>query len=267
SLDADYVVLLTADCFTTKGAIERLLGILESDSTVAICGGRIISARTGRIESEGGTISFPLGIAIARNKHREADLPASQPADVGYVDGALIALNREAFKEIGGFDSNYFAYHEEVDLCWRARQMGFRVVCEPAATALHRTYGSFGKFPVRRWKLAERNRVGSNVKNLERLNLVVALVAEVGYAAAVFLLAPILGPQGYATAYGGALMDVAMGRLHLRETRRAVQDVRRVADDMVLASHARLGPSALLSELNVQRELFYSGERTDHEPS
>ncbi|MFQ5909275.1 MAG: glycosyltransferase family 2 protein [Thermoplasmata archaeon] len=263
ALGGDHVILLTADCFTTQGAIERLRAVLVSDSTIAICGGRLISARTGRIESEGGTISFPLGIAIARNKHQEADLLVTGPTDVAYVDGAFLALNRGAFSQIGGFDSHFFAYHEEVDLCWRARQKGYRVVCDPAAQATHRTYGSFGSLPSQRWRLAERNRIGSNVKNLNPLNLAVAALAEVGYAVVVFLLVPALGPKGYARAYGRALMDVARGRLHLRKARRAVQDARRVSDDTVLASHTRLGPKALFAELNVQRELFYSGDGSD----
>lgn len=57
--------------------------------------------------------------------------------DVDWVSGAAIALRRSAWAEVSGFDTGYFMYVEDVDLCWRVRQSGWRVTYEPTAVATH----------------------------------------------------------------------------------------------------------------------------------
>jgi GT2 family glycosyltransferase len=56
---------------------------------------------------------------------------------VDWILGAVLAIRREAFDAVGGFDEAYFLYQEEVDLCYRLRAAGWEIHYAPVATVLH----------------------------------------------------------------------------------------------------------------------------------
>ena len=60
-----------------------------------------------------------------------------EPTDVDWVSGAAMLLRREAADRVGGFDESYFMYVEDVDICWRMREAGYRVVYNPALRLVH----------------------------------------------------------------------------------------------------------------------------------
>lgn len=61
----------------------------------------------------------------------------STPVAVDWVAGMFIALRRQTFQSLGGFDERYFMYFEDVDLCARARARGLGVVVNPACSVVH----------------------------------------------------------------------------------------------------------------------------------
>ncbi len=65
------------------------------------------------------------------------DLRRDRPCYVDWVSGAAMLLRREAAEEVGGFDETYFMYVEDVDICWRLRENGYRVVFHPAFRLIH----------------------------------------------------------------------------------------------------------------------------------
>ncbi len=256
-LEGPRVILLTADCYTTRADIERLLKTLAAAEGAALCGARLLDARTGRVQSEGATLTYPLGISLPLHAFESSDAPRGPPSDVPYVGGAFLAIDTAAFRALGGFDERFIAYHEEADLCWRARLAGYRVVCDPRASAVHETYGSWGPFTPRRWRLTERNRILTNLKNLDGPHLGVALLAEVAYAAVLHAASMGIAPKGYLRAYGRALLDLLSRDYAIGEARRRVQGSRRLPDREVLKDHKRLGPRALYRDLNRIRKRFY----------
>ena len=72
-----------------------------------------------------------------------------EPADVDWASGALLLVRRRTFELLGGFDERFFMFMEDVDLCWRARQAGWRVGMEPAAGAVHIVGASRAARPYR----------------------------------------------------------------------------------------------------------------------
>jgi len=73
----------------------------------------------------------------------------AEAADVDWASGALLLVRRATFEELGGFDERFFMFMEDVDLCWRARQSGWRVAVEPAAGAVHVVGASRAARPYR----------------------------------------------------------------------------------------------------------------------
>jgi hypothetical protein len=64
------------------------------------------------------------------------------PQRVDYVEGACLLVRREAFKQVGGLDEDYFMYAEEVDWCYAMRANGWEVWYQPAAKVIHLGGGS-----------------------------------------------------------------------------------------------------------------------------
>lgn len=65
------------------------------------------------------------------------DLCRERPCDVDWVSGAAMLLRREAAERVGGFDETYFMYVEDVDICWRLREVGYRVIYNPSFRLVH----------------------------------------------------------------------------------------------------------------------------------
>ena len=60
-----------------------------------------------------------------------------EPCEVDWVSGAAMFLRRSALEGVGGFDEGYFMYVEDVDLCWRLKQAGFKVAYHPSFRLIH----------------------------------------------------------------------------------------------------------------------------------
>lgn len=88
------------------------------------------------------------GNAFTR-RYRQLDLDPGVARDVDWVSGAAVWLRRSALAEVGGWDEGYFMYVEDVDLCWRLRRAGWRVVYEPAGVVVHVQGASTARRPYR----------------------------------------------------------------------------------------------------------------------
>jgi GT2 family glycosyltransferase len=254
--DAERVVLVTADCFITLHTVHELLRAMDTENDVAIAGCRIIDRRTGRIQSEGGDITYPLGVPLARNWQKAVDpSDVGRVVDVAYVDGAAVAVDRRRFRELGGFDESYFAYAEDLDLCWRARLQGQRVVCVGSAVGVHVTYGSFRHYPFLRWSLSERNRIANNIKNLGPLHLLVALLYEALYFGSISIGTSVLHVPAYRSAYYSGIVWLIRNRRLVMSQREKIQRSRVRSDDDVVGAHPRMGLLKLAKPLS-QRASF-----------
>lgn len=139
-------------------------------ATGAACiGARVLSQDGGRIEFDGGTMSF-YGHGAPWRHGADASRHATEtaPRDSLFASGGAMLVAREAFLAAGGFDESYFAYFEDVDLGWRLWTLGERCVHAPAARAFHREHASEHLLgPGRRMAMLERNALCSVWKNYE----------------------------------------------------------------------------------------------------
>ena len=82
-------------------------------------------------------------------RYRELDVDPARPRDADWVSGSAVWLRRTAVESVGGWDERYFVYVEDVDLCWRLRQGGWRVAYEPAGVVVHVQGASTARHPYR----------------------------------------------------------------------------------------------------------------------
>jgi N-acetylglucosaminyl-diphospho-decaprenol L-rhamnosyltransferase len=164
----DYVLVLNPDTVVEPGTVKALADALDRDDGLALVG--------PRIENVDGTLypsvrRFPdltvafghafLGLVWPANpytrRYRMLDWDHDRPAaDVDWVGGACVLVRRSAFDVVAGFDEAYFMYVEDVDLCWRLGQAGWRIGYEPAGRVVHALGGSSRLVPYR--MIAEHHR-------------------------------------------------------------------------------------------------------------
>src|SRR5206468_6598615 len=101
-------------------------------------------------------------------RYRELDADPARARDVDWVSGAAIFLRRDALDAVGGWDERYFMYMEDIDLCWRMKRSGWRVVYEPGGSVVHVQGASTSRRPYRMllehhrsaWRFARRRLTG-----------------------------------------------------------------------------------------------------------
>jgi GT2 family glycosyltransferase len=142
---AEWVFLLNNDATVASDCISKLVGS-ASRFDAGLVGPKILyHTPPDLIWSAGGRVSLWTGaiehIGLREPDHGQHD----SPREVGYLSGCALLADTRVFEQAGTFDAAFYpAYVEDVDLCFRARRAGFRVLYEPGARARHRISASSG---------------------------------------------------------------------------------------------------------------------------
>jgi len=150
----DVLVFLNPDTVVDPGALGRLAETLD-DPSIGIAMARLRLLEQPELLNSGGNVVHLTGLAWAGAYEQPAE-SVSELRDVPYASGAALAIRKERFWELGGFTPELFMYHEDLELSWRARLRGLRVVVNPEADVYH-DY-EFGRNPAKHY-LLERNRL------------------------------------------------------------------------------------------------------------
>lgn len=153
-----YLVLLNNDTQVTPGWLDALVDTAESDHTVGVVGAKLVYP-DGRLQEAGGVIwSDASGHNYGRDQD-PADPRFNFSREVDYCSGACLLARRELIQATGGLDPLFApAYYEDTDLCFAARQLGYRVVYQPRATVIHTEGASHG------------TDTGSGIKHYQEVN-------------------------------------------------------------------------------------------------
>ncbi len=141
---AERVLLLNNDAVLGEGALPALEAALENPE-VGIVGPRVLYKEEPELLwSCGGTLTFRQNLTTMIG-HRRPDGPEYRRSfDVDYVTGCAMLVRREVFEKAGLFEGDYFAYHEDVELCVAAREAGFRSRTVGEVAAYHAAHGATG---------------------------------------------------------------------------------------------------------------------------
>lgn len=236
----DYLLFLNSDVTLSPTCLSDLSRWLIRDASAAIWQPKLFREDGATWDSAGSFFTrtgflWHEGLGVTG---RDA---FSSPRDVFAVKGACMAVRRDAFAAVGGFDEDFFAYFEEADLCWRLLLAGWQVRFVPACCAFHRVGATTTTYfrPAEIDYLAFRNRITSIVKNSERRTLASVLPVHVACCLAVAACFVARGQRKNARAVlGGVVSTVRAGRT-LAEKRRATQALRTRADAAYLPTLTR----------------------------
>ena len=154
----DIIVLLNNDVFVDENWLIEIVKTMNKPK-VGIVGCKLLYPN-GRLIQSCGCKEIFLGYweHIAAGLGIE-EFNCDNEFEVDYASGAAIAIKREVFEKIGMFDSSFWAYVEEVDLCYRARKAGYKVVVAPKAIVYHYGSASWQSFPLKKLYLTYRNKI------------------------------------------------------------------------------------------------------------
>lgn len=129
------LVFLNPDTTVAPGAIAALGKSLE-DPSIGIAMARLrLMNEPERLNSTGCVIHIT-GLAWS-DGYGEPVESLTETREITYANGSALAIRAELFRSLGGFTPELFIYHEDLELGWRVRMRGLRVVVEPAADVLH----------------------------------------------------------------------------------------------------------------------------------
>jgi len=140
-----YVLLLNSDTIIWPGAIEQMLRELEDTPALAAVGPRLIG---GDGKWQRSAFRFPTPVVllleqfnlarftpVVRRRRRKHSSGSSFSVD--WLIGACLLVRRSALATLGAFDTRFFMYGEDIDLCYRLRSAGWDIRLVPDATIMH----------------------------------------------------------------------------------------------------------------------------------
>lgn len=166
--DAEYLVLLNQDTIVEPNWLERLVDLAEQDENIgAVQAKLLLYPEKQLINSFGNSIHF-LGFAFCNCYRAKDNQRITKPFVLPYSSGAACLLRLKALEKTELFDDKMFMYHEDVDLGWRLRLAGYKVMFDPLAVVYHKYNYSKAKY---KFYNMERNRLWVTLKNYRWLTL------------------------------------------------------------------------------------------------
>ncbi len=171
-VDAEYFVLLNSDVEVTPGWMEPVIALMDSDVSVAACQPKIRSWHDrDKFEYAGAAGGFidKWGFPFCRGRIFDSyETDSGQYDDsreVFWATGAALFVRATAWKEAGGLDEDFFAHMEEIDLCWRLRNRGWKVMYCGQSVVFHVGGGTLSKQSPKKTFLNFRNNLVLLLKN------------------------------------------------------------------------------------------------------
>lgn len=178
AIDSEYTVLLNSDIEVASGWLEAPVAALEADPRIACVQPKIRSYHDKAFFEYAGAAGGYMdryGYPFCRGRifHvvEKDEGQYDRPADILWATGACLFIRTALYKEAGGLDAGFFAHQEEIDLCWRLRSRGYRLICTPRSVVYHVGGATLQVESPRKTFLNFRNNLLMLYKNLPQKEL------------------------------------------------------------------------------------------------
>lgn len=139
----DYLALINNDAYAAPNWVAELVRVAEARKSegVACVATRVLDWHGKRIDFQMGVMNWH-GFGAQQFFRVPAERMPAREEELLFANGGAMLVDRTVFLEIGGFDEDYFAYFEDVDLGWRLWVCGYKVVLNPQAITYHRHHST-----------------------------------------------------------------------------------------------------------------------------
>jgi len=240
---ADYIVLLNDDVIVDSNWLVELVDEAEKDHTVGACQPKLRSLRDPKYFEYNGACGGMLdiyGVPLTRGRifdlSEEDQGQYDKTAEVFWASGAALFLRGNILSEIGLLDEMFHAHMEEIDLCWRMRLAGYRVLSVPKSVVYH--LGGGTPLPDK-FFLKQRNNLIMILKNYGRGSLLRFLplrVVQDSFSLAYYL---VKKEKARATSMLPAYLWILRNLRRILISRYSVQERRKVKDKEIADAMVR----------------------------
>lgn len=193
-----YLVLLNSDVEVTPHWLTPIIELMEGDASIGACQPKILAQRAKEYFEHAGAAGGMMdawGYPLCRGRILEVvekdEGQYDQVGEIFWASGAAMVVRKPLYHDLQGFDADYFAHHEEIDLCWRIKRAGYKIMVQPESVVFHYGGGTLAYENPRKVFLNFRNSFYNIIKNEPALKLTwlipLRLVLD-GVAGLVFLL-------------------------------------------------------------------------------
>lgn len=194
-IEADYYILLNSDVEIKSAWIQPLVDNIRDDNSIAAVQPKIKSLLDPQkfeyAGAAGGLIDilgFPFcyGRMLLNIEDDKGQYESSK--EIFWASGAAFLVNAKLFHAIGGFDRDYFAHQEEIDLCWRLKRAGFKIMYEPKSEVYHLGGGTLDYESPKKTYLNFRNNLITLFKNVPWIYLPILLIIRLIVDSVILIL-------------------------------------------------------------------------------
>ena len=210
-VDTDYFVLLNSDVAVSGNWIMPVIEMMEADPSIAAAQPKIKShIEPSKFEYAGAAGGFldRFGFPFCRGRIFDViEQDTGQyddPVEIFWASGAALFIKRDCWNVAGGLDPDFFAHMEEIDLCWRLQNLGYKVIYCPAAEVLHVGGGTLNSTNPHKTFLNFRNNLYLMQKNLPGNALHLLLFARIWIDFVAWIHFLIVGETKFAWAINKA---------------------------------------------------------------
>lgn len=172
-INSKYYLLLNSDIEVSANWIRPLYDLMESNRNIAVCGPKLLDyKKRGNFEyagAAGGFIDkycYPFCRGRIFENVEEDKGQYDSTIECLWICGAALMIRSELYHKVGGFDPDFFAHQEEIDLCWRLQNLGYSIICEPKSMVFHVGGGTLHKSNPHKTFLNFRNNLFLIKKNM-----------------------------------------------------------------------------------------------------
>ena len=199
-IKAEYYVLVNSDVAVTENWLTILMKEIEKDSKIAVCQPKLLHEPKPQqfdyAGASGGFIDvFCYPFCRGRMFHYiESDENQYDDVyEIFWASGSCMLIRSEIYHQLGGLDDIFYAHMEEIDLCWRIKNAGYKIIVVPESVVYHVggsiiSYGSFSKIFHN-----YRNTLGMMVKNLSTWQVLLLIPIRISLDQIAILRALLMG--------------------------------------------------------------------------
>lgn len=171
-IQAEYFVLLNSDVQVTRQWMEPVISLMDSDKRIGACQPKLLNYSVrNEFEYAGGAGGFidKYGYPFCRgrifNSFEKDNRQYDDSREVFWASGACLFVRSSVFYEAGRLDEDFFAHMEEIDLCWRIKNLGYKIMYCSQSTVYHVGGGTLSMLSPRKTFLNFRNNLILLCKN------------------------------------------------------------------------------------------------------
>ncbi|MEX2116056.1 MAG: glycosyltransferase family 2 protein [Bacteroidota bacterium] len=163
-IQSEYYVLLNSDVEVTKGWIEPIMELMEGDHRIGACQPKILDYNNRNFFEYAGAaggfidkLGYPFCRGRILNSFEKDRGQYDDVKEIFWATGAALFIRSELYHHAGGFDEDFFAHMEEIDLCWRIKHLGYKVMYCPSSKVYHLGGGTLNQTNPKKTFLNFRN--------------------------------------------------------------------------------------------------------------